>query len=150
MSAAGVATESGIIDNVILAATGVGGGVRLLAAKVLARGVAVETEAGIAASAQLGREGEVAAGIVKNTERIPSATGKAAYRIPDELNESVLGEVKNVKHLDYRSQLQDDVAYAQAKGLRFNLYVRQSTTFSGPLQRLIDAGVITRVPSLGP
>jgi Restriction endonuclease fold toxin 7 len=61
-----------------------------------------------------------------------------------------LGEVKNVKHLEYRSQLRDDVAYVQVKGLQFNLYVRESTTFSGPLQDLIDTGVITRIPSLGP
>lgn len=78
------------------------------------------------------------------------ATPRAAYRIPDELTDSVIGEVKNVKHLEYRSQLQDDVAYAQANNLEFRLHVRESTTFSGPLRKLIDAAVITRVPSLGP
>jgi hypothetical protein len=97
-----------------------------------------------------GQAGETAAGIVRNTQRIPSATGRAAYRVPDELTDTVIGEVKNVKHLEFRSQLQDDLAYAQANGLEFRLYVRESTTFSGPLQKLIDSGVITRVPNLGP
>lgn len=97
-----------------------------------------------------GREGEDAAGIVKNTRRIPSATGKKPYRIPDELNSEVIGEVKNVKHLEFRSQLRDDLAYAETNGLQFNLYVRQSTTFSGPLQEMIDAGRINIVRNLGP
>lgn len=98
-----------------------------------------------------GQAGEDAAGILKNTQRIPSATGTAAYRIPDELGNGVLGEVKNYGgQLSYTSQLQDFAAYAQANGLQFNLYVRGSTTFSGPLQEAIDAGVINRVPSLGP
>ncbi|QGG39923.1 putative toxin [Aeromicrobium yanjiei] len=83
-------------------------------------------------------------------DRIPSASGRAAYRIPDELNSSVLGEVKNVGRLSYTSQLRDFTAYAQAHSLTFNLYVRGSTTFSKPLQNMIDSGVITRVPNLGP
>jgi hypothetical protein len=68
---------------------------------------------------------------------------------PDELGNGVLGEVKNVGSLSYTSQLQDFLAYAQTKGLQFNLYVRGSTTFSGPLQALIDSGAINRIPSLG-
>jgi hypothetical protein len=98
----------------------------------------------------LGQEGESLAGIVKNTQRIPSATGTPAYRIPDELGNGVLGEVKNVKSLSYTNQLQDFFGYAQTNGLRFDLYTRESTTFSGPLQKLIDSGAINRIPSLGP
>ena len=116
---------------------------------VVATAVAAET-ADMAAVRAAGQSGENAAGIVKNTARIPSSTGSAAYRIPDELGNGVLGEVKNVKSLSYSSQLQDFVSYAQTNSLRFNLYVRESTTFSGPLQNLIDTGVINRVPSLGP
>ena len=50
---------------------------------------------------EAGRAGEVAAGIIKNTEHIASATGTAAYRIPDVLNHAgkIIGEVKNVKNL---------------------------------------------------
>lgn len=89
-----------------------------------------------------GEAGEAAAGIVKNTTRIPSASGKAAYRIPDELSSTVLGEVKNVSHLNYTSQLRDFAEYAKQAGLTFKLYTRGSTTFSGTLQAEIDAGRI--------
>jgi hypothetical protein len=51
-----------------------------------------------------GSSGEQEAGIIKNTDRIPSLSGTAAYRIPDELNSSVLGEVKNVSGLSYTNQ----------------------------------------------
>ncbi|MGH3301024.1 MAG: putative toxin [Streptosporangiaceae bacterium] len=47
------------------------------------------------------------------TDRIPSLSGTAAYRIPDELNSSVLGEVNNVSSLSYTNQLRDFAAYAQ-------------------------------------
>jgi hypothetical protein len=53
-------------------------------------------EGGMAGVRAAGRTGEEMAGIIKNTDRIPSASGRAAYRIPDELNPSVLGEAKNV------------------------------------------------------
>ena len=95
-----------------------------------------------------GAQGEAAAGILKNSQRIPSASGSAAYRIPDELGNGVLGEVKNVSSLSYTSQIQDFVSYAQSNGLQFNLYVRGSTTFTGPLQQLVDSGAITVVRNL--
>lgn len=59
-----------------------------------------------------GAEGESAAGIVKNSQRIPAPSGGAAYRIPGELGNGILGEVKNVKSLSYTSQLQDFMSYA--------------------------------------
>ena len=95
-----------------------------------------------------GAEGEAAAGIVKNTQRIPSSSGSAAYRIPDELGSGVLGEVKNVSSLSYTSQLKDFMSYARQNGLEFRLYVRGSTTLSGPLQQLVDSGQITLVRNL--
>jgi len=73
-----------------------------------------------------GNAGEASAGIVKNTQRIPSLSGNAAYRIPDELGNGVLGEVKNVSSLSYSSQLRDFAGYAQQRGLQFNLYVRRN------------------------
>jgi RHS repeat-associated protein len=108
------------------------GNVRTLMSNVRASGVA----------------GERAAGIVKNTRRIPSQSGKANYRIPDELNSSVIGEVKNVKRLSYSSQLRDSAAYAKQKGLTFNLYVRGSTKLSGPLQRAVNNRAINLVRNL--
>lgn len=110
--------------------------------------VAEKGEDGMAAVREAGRAGEEAAGIVKNTRRIPSASGAAKYRIPDELNGSVLGEVKNTARLGYSKQLQDFAAYASDEGLTFRLYVRGSTRFSKQLQREVDAGRIVRIDKL--
>ena len=117
---------------------------------VVATGVAAKT--GMAGVRATGATGEAMAGIVKNTTRIPSASGKAAYRIPDELNSSVLGEVKNVKSLGWSSQISDMYAYASARGLEFTLYVRPSTVFRGQLAELYKYGGFTRVdvPGMGP
>src|SRR5579875_167801 len=120
--------------------------VRAPARPVAATGFAAED--GMAGVRAAGRAGENAAGSIKNTERIPSATSTAAYRIPDELNATTLGEVKNVARLSYTSQLQDFAAYAQQTGRTFNLYVRSSTELSGPLQAEVDAGNINLIRSL--
>ena len=94
---------------------------------------------------QMGIQGEQAAQICKNTQRIPSLTGSASYRIPDVLNraEGVLGEVKNVGSLSYTSQLLDFSAFAQQEGLQFQLTVRPTTRLLGPLQQEIDSGRVT-------
>ena len=91
------------------------------------------------------------AAIAKPTTRIPSASGKAAYRIPDELNSSVLGEVKNVKSLGWSSQISDFYNYATARG-QFRLYVRPDTVFRGQLAKLYEYDGFTRVdvPGMGP
>lgn len=95
-------------------------------------------------AAQLGRAGEAAAGIIRNTERIASSTGTAAYRVPDILNHStrVIGEVKNVGSLSNTSQLRDFAAYAGQNGYTFELWVRPTTQLSGPLQQAISQGEI--------
>jgi hypothetical protein len=108
----------------------------------------VAADSGMAGVRAAGQTGEDLAGIVKNTDHIPSASGTAAYRIPDELNASTLGEVKNVSSLSYTNQLRDFQAYAQSTGRTFNLYVRGSTTFSGPLQDAINAGQINVIRNL--
>lgn len=89
---------------------------------------------------------------MKNTTRIPAASGNAAYRIPDELNSSVLGEVKNVKSLGWSSQISDFYSYASARGLEFRLYVRPDTVFRGQLAELYKYNGFTRVdvPGMGP
>ena len=93
---------------------------------------------------QLGKEGMAATGITQNTEAIPSTTGKAAYRVPDQLDHSagVIGEVKNVKSLSYTSQIQDYVHYANQTGYQFNLYIRQSTQLTAPLVEQVSLGNI--------
>jgi hypothetical protein len=96
----------------------------------------------------VGTAGEQAAGIIKNTDRIPSLSETAAYRIPDELNGTTLGEVKNVSSLSYTNQLRDFAAYARQEGLTFNLYVRASTSLSGSLQGAVDVGEINLIRNL--
>jgi RHS repeat-associated protein len=66
--------------------------------------------------------------------------GKA--RVPDGLTAETLSEVKNVARLSYTAQLRAYVAYSQAKGLEFDLFVRASTRLSAPLVDLETQGVI--------
>ena len=97
---------------------------------------------------QVGKAGERAAGIVSPKVRIPSLTGTAKYRIPDELTPTTLREVKNVRKLGLTRQIQDFLMYSRATGREFILEVRRETQISEPLQRLIDAGEITLRRSL--
>jgi hypothetical protein len=87
-----------------------------------------------------GKEGEEAAGILKNTQRIESLTGTAKYRVPDELTKVGLREIKNVLKLSNTKQLQDYLLYARKTGRKFILETRPNTIISGPLQKLINAG----------
>ena len=92
---------------------------------------------GMGSARALGEAGEAAAGIVKNTERIPSATGTAAFRVPDGLTATTLTEVKNVARLGLTNQLRDFAAFAKATGREFDLVVRSTTELSKPLQDFI-------------
>jgi hypothetical protein len=120
-------------------------------ATTLATGPAVLGRLGIAAGTsnkmalvrQLGKEGEAAAAIVKNTQRIESISGTAAYRIPDGLTQTTLTEVKNVANLNFTNQLQDFLHFSIMTGREFVLVVRPTTQLSGPLQQAISAGWIT-------
>jgi hypothetical protein len=89
----------------------------------------------------LGVAGEEAVGVGEKT-RIPSLTGTAEYRIPDQLTSTTLVEVKNVSHQTLTKQLMDFHLYSQQTGRQFILYTRPNTTFSGPLQNLINNGSI--------
>lgn len=66
-------------------------------------------------------------------------------RIPDFFDEAngIIAESKNVKHLSYTSQLRDYVDKAKSMKTTLKLYVRSDTTFSKPLQRVIDQGLVT-------
>jgi len=96
---------------------------------------------------KLGSEGEEAAGILKNTEHIVSLSGRAAYRIPDELTETTLTEVKNVAYQHFSTQLQDSLHYAIMTGREMILKVRANgaTKLSGELRQAINAGWIKLV-----
>ena len=92
-----------------------------------------------------GRAGEVASGLVKNTQRIYIDATK--YRIPDGLDTAnkILSEVKNYSGtLSFTSQLRDFVSWSQANGYQMHLYTNAHLT--GPLQRAVDSGLIQVFP----
>lgn len=69
--------------------------------------------------------------------------------MPDVLDhtQKVIGEVKNVPgKIPLTAQLRDSIAYAQAKGYRLELYVPKGASFTRPLQKLVDSGVVIPVP----
>lgn len=95
----------------------------------------------------LGEAGEAAAEIIKNTERIPSATGSAAWRIPDALTTipPKLTEVKNVARLSLTNQIRDFAAFAEKSGRVFELVIRRDTKLTAPLLDFIrEKGIEVR------
>lgn len=127
------------------------GGAMAMAGGKFGIGGKVSKAAGMDTVRAAGLAGEKAAGVVRNSQHIPSLSGTAAYRIPDGLNSYALEEVKNVSRLSYSRQLQDFAAYSKQNGLAFNLYVRggsSPTTLSGPLQAAVDKGDINLIRSL--
>ena len=99
-------------------------------------------DTGMAGVRALGVAGEDAVGIGASKTRIPSLTGTAKYRIPDRLTSTTLEEVKNVQSLSFTRQLQDFHLYSQQNSLQMILHTRPETTFSAPLQTLINNGSI--------
>ncbi|MEV5576637.1 putative toxin [Spirillospora sp. NPDC052269] len=98
---------------------------------------------------RLGLEGESAVskilGVAKNTRQFPSASGRAAHRIPDFLDHAngKLVEVKNVRYMYLSSQLKDDLEIAKSLGgYKIQLWVRETTQLSGPLKELVRSGQI--------
>jgi hypothetical protein len=101
--------------------------------------------AGVGGARALGQAGEAAADIVKNTTRIPSATGTAAYRIPDGLTSTTLTEVKNVGRLSLTNQIRDFAAGAKESGVSFDLIVRKTTEITKRLREFIATeGIIIK------
>lgn len=103
---------------------------------------------------QVGQVGEAA---VRSAVDIGPATAffvNGRTRIADGLN-AVLGtitEVKNVAYQHLSTQIKDSIAHAQAAGLQFQLFVRESTTLSSPLQDQVRAGLVRIgwIPPKGP
>ncbi|WP_241507321.1 putative toxin, partial [Aquimarina sediminis] len=93
---------------------------------------------------RLGKMGEAAVGIAGKKTRIPSLSGTAKFRVPDQLNKFSLTEVKNVKRLSLTRQLRDFFLYAEQEGKVFILYTRSNTILTKPLKRLIENGYILR------
>ncbi len=144
-AAAGTAADNAVANGIIR--TGEQAGAEgVVNAAPLTTNAAENPVTGTALARQLGQEGERAADIVKNTERINSLTGTADYRVPDILDHAagLVGEVKNVATQGFTRQIQDYLYYALQNNYDFVLVVRQGggTAFTAPLQALIDSGFI--------
>lgn len=87
---------------------------------------------------ELGVAGEQMSGIVGPKVRIPSATGTAAYRIPDQLTSEVLKDAKIVGTLRWTPQLTDFGEHAAGNNLLYILDVRQNTIIGPRAQQMID------------
>jgi hypothetical protein len=70
-----------------------------------------------------------------NTKAITAPSGRA--RIPDYLNEGVMGEAKSVRYLTKSKQLMDMFEYADVNGYKMFLKVERWTKISKPLQQAI-------------
>jgi len=122
------------------------------AADILVKVIGITTA--LAAAAQppgqlpheLGKAGEQARGISGEKIGIDSITGttKSGIRIPDrvDLSTLTLEEVKNVLKLSLTRQLTDFILFAQANGLKIVISVRKATKISGPLQDLVNQGIV--------
>ena len=99
----------------------------------------------VKSAGQLGREGETAVREAIDIGEKTKIAVNGRNRIPDGLTRETLSEVKNVETLSYTRQLRDYSEYAQANGLRFDLYTRPSSRLSGPLQDAIDKGLVNRL-----
>ncbi|KKL57007.1 hypothetical protein LCGC14_2239730 [marine sediment metagenome] len=53
-----------------------------------------------------------------------------------------LTEVKNVKEQGLTLQIKDNIQYAKDKGIKFNLYIRESAYLSKPLLKAVNTGDI--------
>ena len=84
---------------------------------------------------EIGRAGEDLAGIDQNAKTSIEINGRT--RIPDNLSETALTEVKNVKYISNTLQLRDYADYAHANGLSLELYVRPTTRIA---KTVINAG----------
>lgn len=91
---------------------------------------------GGAATVRVGQAGEAAVKAAFDIGEKQTALVGTRTRIFDGLNleQGTVSEVKNVNYQAFTQQLKDTLAYAVDKGLQFNLYVRQGTVISGPLE----------------
>ncbi|MFT3684294.1 MAG: RHS repeat-associated core domain-containing protein [Phycisphaerales bacterium] len=84
----------------------------------------------------------------KNTIKIGAPSGRANYRIPDRLNRAgrIAGEIKDVRYQYWSSQLDDILAYAKARGYKFEIWLRKGAEISEELAKKIrERQVIRRV-----
>ena len=87
---------------------------------------------------ELGAAGKRMSGITGPKAKIPSLTGTANYRIPDELTTTYLREAKNVAELRVTPQLIDYGEFARRHNLTFILDVRKTTVVGPKAQQFIQ------------
>ena len=64
-------------------------------------------------------------------------TGRIYLRYPDFVNEDILKEVKNVNRQGLTVQLKDYIHFTKEKNIPMELYIRDNTKLSQPLQKAI-------------
>ena len=110
----------------------------------VAIGTAIGAVVGGIKSVRVGQGAELA---VRGANDIGDKAGffiNGNKRIADGLSllRNTITEIKNTATQAFTSQLRDYVAYSQQQGLKFDLYVRESTVLSGPLKDAINSGLI--------
>jgi hypothetical protein len=106
----------------------------------------------MAAVRAAGKAGEKQAGVdpSKPKERIPSETGTAKYRVPDEYDPATgkIAETKNVARFDrITNQIKDLVKFTQKIMGELTLNLRSNTTITPSAQKYLDENdVIIRRP----
>ena len=88
---------------------------------------------------QVGKAGEIASGITKNTRHIESITKTATHRIPDGLDDvnMILSEVKNVKYQGLTSQIKDFLYYSQRGDINLNFMFVQQQKYQNRCKNLL-------------
>jgi hypothetical protein len=98
---------------------------------------------GGSAPVRVGQAGEAASsgvtGLPKNGTRIPSASGKKAYRVPDHMDgaQRYIAETKNVNKQYLSSQILDDKAHVLRDEMpgRVDVIIDERTTITSSLLR---------------
>lgn len=102
---------------------------------------------------QKGQEGLRLNNITQNTQRIPSYSKTARYRVPDEMikYEGKIRKIGEVKHysvgrvVNYTNQLKDFINYSNTNQIPFQLYIPNGVRVSAPLQGAIDNSFNTTI-----
>jgi RHS repeat-associated protein len=100
---------------------------------------------GLANANRLGLAGEAAVRGAYDIGPMASFRIEGRLRFPDGLTRTTLSEVKNVGNLSFTRQLRDYSAFSLQTGRSFDLYVRPSTRFSGPLSDAFQNGAINHL-----
>lgn len=104
----------------------------------------------LANARELGIAGERMAGLTGAAKKAIDVDGRKLF--PDEVDEvaGVLKESKNVAKQSYTRQLRSYTKYSKDNGFKFELWTRQDTKLSKPLQKAIADGHIIHKCYLGP